>query len=188
MIRTTPFHPRLSELNTEQLFTHWQGFLSPLRYSHAPKHEYFAVRNSVGVFDTSPLFKYRMPGRDAEKLLAGVHRARHPHLPAGPGAVHGVVRRPRLRDGGRRRLPALRRRLPAHRRAPQLLAGAAPRPAARRDRGRHRRLRHPRRPRPAVARGPRAADARGRVARVLRAHAGEDRRHRGHGLPHRLHR
>src|SRR6476661_9221105 len=72
MIRTTPFHPRLSKLNTQGLYTHWQGFLSPLRYTHAPKHEYFAVRNSVGVFDTSPLFKYRLTGPGAEKLLAGM--------------------------------------------------------------------------------------------------------------------
>src|ERR687886_1737571 len=71
MIRTTPFHPRLSQLNTQGLYTHWQGHLSPLRYTHAPKHEYFAVRNSVGVFDTSPLFKYRITGPDAERLLAG---------------------------------------------------------------------------------------------------------------------
>src|SRR3954453_8069113 len=71
MIRTTPFHPRLQELNTQGLYTHWQGFLSPLRYSSAPKHEYFAVRNAVGVFDTSPLFKYRITGPDAERLLAG---------------------------------------------------------------------------------------------------------------------
>ena len=70
MIRTTPFHARLSELNSQGLYTHWQGTLSPLRYTHAPKHEYFAVRNSVGVFDTSPLFKYRVTGPDAERLLA----------------------------------------------------------------------------------------------------------------------
>ena len=70
MIRTTPFHPRLSELNDQGLYTHWQGTLSPLRYTHAPKHEYFAVRNSVGVFDTSPLFKYRVTGPDAELLLS----------------------------------------------------------------------------------------------------------------------
>lgn len=72
MIRTTPFHPRLSELNTQGLFTHWQGHLSPLRYTHAPKHEYFAVRSSVGIFDTSPLYKYRITGPDAESFLAGV--------------------------------------------------------------------------------------------------------------------
>jgi glycine cleavage system T protein (aminomethyltransferase) len=71
VIRTTPFHPRLEELNTQGLYTHWQGFLSPLRYSSAPKHEYFAVRNAVGVFDTSPLFKYRITGPDAERLLTG---------------------------------------------------------------------------------------------------------------------
>ena len=70
MIRTTPFHPRLSELNDQGLYTHWQGTLSPLRYTHAPKHEYFAVRNGVGVFDTSPLFKYTISGPDAEELLA----------------------------------------------------------------------------------------------------------------------
>ena len=62
-VRTTPFHPRLSELNDQGLYTHWQGTLSPLRYTHAPKHEYFAVRNSVGVFDTSPLYKYLVTGR-----------------------------------------------------------------------------------------------------------------------------
>ncbi len=72
MIRTTPFHPILSELNSQGLYTHWQGYLSALRYTHAPKHEYFAVRNSVGVFDTSPLYKYRVSGPDAERLLAGV--------------------------------------------------------------------------------------------------------------------
>ncbi len=46
MITTTPFHPRLSELNTQGLYTHWQGQLSALRYTSAPKHEYFAVRNA----------------------------------------------------------------------------------------------------------------------------------------------
>jgi len=72
MVRTTPFHARLSELNTTHLYTHWQGHLSALRYSHAPKHEYFAVRNSVGIFDTSPLYKYWVRGRDAEHFLAGI--------------------------------------------------------------------------------------------------------------------
>ena len=72
MIRTTPFHSRLSELNTQGLYTHWQGHLSALRYTHAPKHEYFAVRNAVGLFDTSPLFKYRIQGPDAERFLAGL--------------------------------------------------------------------------------------------------------------------
>lgn len=69
MVATTPFHERLSTLNDQHLYTHWQGHLSALRYSHAPKHEYFAVRNSVGIFDTSPLFKYRVSGLDAERFF-----------------------------------------------------------------------------------------------------------------------
>jgi aminomethyltransferase len=72
VIKTTPFHSRLSELNDQGLYGHWEGYLSALRYSQAPKHEYFAVRNGVGVFDTSPLFKYRIQGPDAERFLAGV--------------------------------------------------------------------------------------------------------------------
>lgn len=42
------------------------------RYDLDPKIEYFAVRNAVGMFDTSPLFKYRITGRDAERFLGGV--------------------------------------------------------------------------------------------------------------------
>lgn len=72
VIRTTPFHERLKALDSQGLYTHWQGRLSALRYSPAPKHEYFAVRSSVGVFDTSPLSKYRIEGPDAERFLAGV--------------------------------------------------------------------------------------------------------------------
>lgn len=72
MIRTTPFRPRLAELDDQHLFTHWEGHLSPLRYTHAPKHEYFAVRHAVGLFDTSPLHQYRVTGPGAERLLAGV--------------------------------------------------------------------------------------------------------------------
>lgn len=72
MIRTTPFYPRLSELNRSGLWTHWSGYLSALRYDSSAKHEYFAIRNSAGLFDTSPLFKYWVRGRDAERFLAGV--------------------------------------------------------------------------------------------------------------------
>jgi aminomethyltransferase len=72
LMKTTPFHPRLSELNQTGLYGHWSGYLSALRYDLATKHEYFAVRNSAGFFDTSPLYKYRITGPDAELFLAGV--------------------------------------------------------------------------------------------------------------------
>src|SRR5664279_2462306 len=72
MVQTTPFHPRLSELNTTGLYGHWSGYLSALRYDASAKHEYFGIRNSAGIFDTSPLYKYWIRGRDAERFLAGV--------------------------------------------------------------------------------------------------------------------
>lgn len=72
MPKTTPFHPRLSELNQTGLYGHWSGYLSAQRYDHAAKHEYFAVRNAAGYFDSSPLYKYWIRGKDAEKFLAGV--------------------------------------------------------------------------------------------------------------------
>ena len=72
MINTTPFHERLDQLNEAQRWGHWSGYLSALKYGTSPKHEYFAVRNSAGFFDTSPLYKHRITGPDAEQLLAGV--------------------------------------------------------------------------------------------------------------------
>jgi aminomethyltransferase len=72
MVKTTPFYERLAALNRTGLWTHWSGHLSALKYDMSAKHEYFAIRNSVGVFDTSQLFKYWIRGRDAEGFLAGV--------------------------------------------------------------------------------------------------------------------
>lgn len=72
MVKTTPFHPRLAELNTTQLWTHWAGHLSATQYDIAVKHEYFGVRQAVGLFDASPLYKYEITGRDAEAFLGGV--------------------------------------------------------------------------------------------------------------------
>jgi aminomethyltransferase len=72
MIKTTPFHERLSELNTTGLYSDWSGYLSALRYDTSAKHEYFGIRNSAGYFDTSPLYKHWIRGKDAERFLGGV--------------------------------------------------------------------------------------------------------------------
>jgi glycine cleavage system T protein (aminomethyltransferase) len=72
MIRTTPFHERTSALNETGLWSHWSGHLAANRYQMSDKFEYFAVRNSAGVFDSSPLYKYRIHGPDAGAFLAGV--------------------------------------------------------------------------------------------------------------------
>jgi aminomethyltransferase len=72
MIRTTPFHERTGALNESSLWGHWSGYLAAEKYSLSEKFEYFAVRNAAGIFDSSPLFKYRFTGAGAERFLAGV--------------------------------------------------------------------------------------------------------------------
>ena len=72
MIRTTPFHERTSALNQTQLWSHWSNFLAADRYQLSDKAEYFVVRNAAGIFDSSPLYKYRIGGPDAEVFLAGM--------------------------------------------------------------------------------------------------------------------
>ena len=72
MIRETPFHPRTAAANVTGLWSHWAGFLAVDRYQMSDKFEYFAIRNSAAVIDTSPLYKYRISGVDAERYLAGV--------------------------------------------------------------------------------------------------------------------
>jgi aminomethyltransferase len=72
MIRETPFHPRTSAANKTGLWSHWSGYMATDRYQMSDKFEYFAIRNSAAVIDTSPLYKYRIQGRDAERFLSGV--------------------------------------------------------------------------------------------------------------------
>ena len=72
MILTTPFHERTAALNETHLWSHWSGHLAADRYQMSDKFEYFAVRNAAGLFDSSPLYKYRITGKDAEAFLAGI--------------------------------------------------------------------------------------------------------------------
>ncbi|MFZ0013267.1 MAG: aminomethyltransferase family protein [Acidimicrobiia bacterium] len=72
MIRETPFHARTSAVNETGLWSHWSGYLATDRYQMSDKFEYFAIRNSAAVIDTSPLYKYRIYGSDAERYLSGV--------------------------------------------------------------------------------------------------------------------
>ncbi len=89
MIRTTPFHERTSALNETGLWSHWSGHLAAEKYGLSDKFEYFAVRNAAGIFDTSPLFKYRFSGAGAERFLAGV-MARDPRTLA-PGRAQYTI-------------------------------------------------------------------------------------------------
>jgi aminomethyltransferase len=72
MIRTTPFHERTNALNETGLWEHWSNHLVAVRYQMSDKFEYFAIRNAAGIFDTSPLYKYRFTGPDSGRFLGGV--------------------------------------------------------------------------------------------------------------------
>ena len=103
MILTTPFHERTAALNQTRLWEHWSNHLAARRYQLSDKAEYFAVRDSAGIFDTSPLFKYRVSGPDAERFLAGMLARDVRALRAsGRPSTRCWLRRPRLRRRGRR--------------------------------------------------------------------------------------
>jgi aminomethyltransferase len=72
MLRHSPFHTRVAAANQTSLWSHWAGHVVVDRYQMSEKWEYVAVRNAVGVFDSSPLYKYRISGPDAERFLGGV--------------------------------------------------------------------------------------------------------------------
>jgi len=72
MFKKTPFYERTNALNKTGLWDHWAGYLSAAKYHLSEKFEYFVVRNGAGVYDTSPLYKYSIRGRGAEKFLSGV--------------------------------------------------------------------------------------------------------------------
>jgi len=72
MVKKTPFYERTGPLNETMLWEHWAGYLVAQKYQYSDTFEYYAIRNSVGLFDTSPLFKYRVSGPDATRFLGRV--------------------------------------------------------------------------------------------------------------------
>ena len=69
MPQTTPFHTRVAPLNRTGIWKHWSGYLTAPRYQLSLISEYWAIRNSVALLDTSPLFKYRFAGEGAREVL-----------------------------------------------------------------------------------------------------------------------
>jgi aminomethyltransferase len=69
MLKTTPFHERTAPLVRAQTWRRWAGFQVASAYDPHPDREYAAVRNAAALFDVSPLYKYRIGGPDAARLL-----------------------------------------------------------------------------------------------------------------------
>lgn len=69
MLKTTPLHPRTAPLVRAQSWRRWSGYQVASAYEPLPDHEYAAIRNAAALLDVSPLHKYLIRGRDAERLL-----------------------------------------------------------------------------------------------------------------------
>ncbi len=65
----TAFHERTLALCESLNFKEWSGYYTVSAYEMTHEHEYNAIRNSAALIDISPLFKYRITGRDATKLV-----------------------------------------------------------------------------------------------------------------------
>ena len=68
----TPFFPRTSALCHSMKWKEWAGYYAVSSYETVHSPEYFAFRNSAGLLDVTPLFKYRVTGRDAAAFLSRI--------------------------------------------------------------------------------------------------------------------
>ncbi len=69
MPRGTPFHARTSALCESYSWRNWSGYTCAASYQLVPEMEYHAIRGAAGLIDVSPLFKCRISGKDAFRLV-----------------------------------------------------------------------------------------------------------------------
>jgi aminomethyltransferase len=65
----TPFHERTFALCDSLNYREWSGYYAVSAYETHHDHEYNAIRNATALIDISPLFKYRLTGKDATRLV-----------------------------------------------------------------------------------------------------------------------
>jgi glycine cleavage system T protein (aminomethyltransferase) len=65
----TAFHERTLARCESLNYREWSGYYTVSVYEMHHEHEYNAIRNSAALIDISPLFKYRITGRDATKFV-----------------------------------------------------------------------------------------------------------------------
>ncbi|MCB9378867.1 MAG: aminomethyl transferase family protein [Holophagales bacterium] len=66
----SPFHERTAPLCRSYRWKDWAGYAAVCSYDTTHDREYFAFRETAGLLDVSPLFKYEVEGPDAAALLA----------------------------------------------------------------------------------------------------------------------
>ena len=65
----TAFHERTFQLCESLSYREWSGYYAVSSYEPHHEHEYNAIRNASALIDISPLYKYRLTGRDATRLV-----------------------------------------------------------------------------------------------------------------------
>ena len=65
----TAFHERTFQLCESLSYRDWSGYYAVSSYEPHHEHEYNAIRNAAALIDISPLFKYRVTGPDATRLV-----------------------------------------------------------------------------------------------------------------------
>jgi len=65
----TAFHPRTAPLNRKMQWREWSGYFASSVYADFHDIEYNAIREAAALIDVSPLYKYRVGGPDATRLV-----------------------------------------------------------------------------------------------------------------------
>jgi aminomethyltransferase len=65
----TAVHERTFPLCESLNYREWSGYYAVSAYEAHHEHEYNAIRNAAAMIDISPLFKYRLSGKDATRLV-----------------------------------------------------------------------------------------------------------------------
>ena len=65
----TAFHQKTLALCESLNYREWSGYYTVSVYEMHHEHEYNAIRNSAALIDISPLFKYRITGKDATRFV-----------------------------------------------------------------------------------------------------------------------
>ncbi|MES1244296.1 MAG: aminomethyltransferase family protein [Acidobacteriota bacterium] len=66
----TPFHERTQALCSSYRWKDWSGYCAVCSFDTSHEREYFAFRESAGLLDVTPLYKYEVTGPDAAAVLA----------------------------------------------------------------------------------------------------------------------
>jgi aminomethyltransferase len=65
----SPVHDRTFALCESLNYREWSGYYAVSAYEGHHEHEYNAIRNASALIDVSPLYKYRVDGRDAARFV-----------------------------------------------------------------------------------------------------------------------